>query len=170
MSSLLTPWVIASTILLFVAAYWIYNLEKRLNDMDNRYQRLLTVSQDIDQVTVTKLLAKLDEMNEKITGLERHQDQIATVLPHTIQGLGITRFSAFEGVGGDQSFALALLDEHGNGAILTGLHSGSDTRVYGKPVQQFRSSYSLSADEQDALGKAKIALGGAKAQPENDIG
>jgi hypothetical protein len=61
-------------------------------------------------------------------------------------------------VGGDQSFSLALLDERGNGALLTCLHSGADMRVYGKPIQQFRSSYSLSADEQTALGQAKNAL------------
>ena len=58
MSGLLTPWVIASTILLFVAAYWIYTLEKRLNDLSVRYERLLSVADDVDQVTVTKLLTR----------------------------------------------------------------------------------------------------------------
>ena len=160
MNGLLTPWVIASTILLFVAAYWIYTLEKRMADVDTRYKRLLSVAEDIDQVTVTKLLTQLDETKDRIQDLEQYKAHVSSILPHTIQGLGIVRFSAFEGVGGDQSFALALLDEGGNGAIVTCLHSGADIRVYGKPVLQFRSSYSLSADEQKALGIARSSLNG----------
>jgi len=160
MNGLLTSWVIASTILLFVAVYWVYTLEKRLADIDIRYKRLLSVADDIDQVTVTKLLTKLDEMTERVRHLELFKAHLSDVLPHTVRGLGIVRYSAFEGVGGDQSFSLALLDELGNGAIITCLHSGADMRVYGKPIQQFRSSYSLSADEQQALGQAKQNMSG----------
>ena len=94
-------------------------------------------------------------MTEQLRVLESFKGKISTVLPHTIQGLGIVRYSAYDGVGGDQSFSLTLLDELGNGAIITCLHSGADIRVYGKPVQVFRSSYSLSADEQESLGLAK---------------
>ena len=166
MNGILIPWVIASTILLFVAAYWIYNLEKRLVDIDARYKRLISVAEDVDQVTVTKLLTQLDAMKDKMKSLDDYKTHVSEVLLHTVQGLGIVRFSAYEGVGGDQSFALALLDERGNGAILTCLHSGTDMRVYGKPVQQFRSSYSLSADEQAALGKAKRVLDGEQVESE----
>ena len=168
MNGLLTSWVIASTILLFVAAYWIYTLEKRLEDVDVRYKRLLSVAEDVDQVTVTKLLTKLDEIHERLDDLDSYKEHISSVLPHTVQGLGIVRYSAFEGVGGDQSFSLALLDEFGNGALVTCLHSGTDMRVYGKPIQQFRSSYSMSADEQVALGKAKSALAGEPEEIEID--
>ena len=160
MNGILTSWVIASTILLFVAAYWIYTLEKRLIDVDVRYKRLLSVAEDVDQVTVTKLLTKLDEINERLDSLDAFKARLLSVIPHIVQGLGIVRYSAYEGVGGDQSFSLALLDEGGNGALITCLHSGADMRVYGKPILQFRSSYSLSADEQVALGKAKTALSG----------
>jgi hypothetical protein len=162
MNGLLIPWLIASTILLFVAAYWIYTLEQRMIDVDKRYKRLLSIADDVDQVTVTKLLTKLDEINERIDQLDSFKNELSGVIPHTVQGLGIVRYSAFEGVGGDQSFSLALLDELGNGAILTCLHSGADMRVYGKPIKQFRSSYSLSADEQNALGQAKSRMTGEK--------
>jgi hypothetical protein len=167
MNGVMTTWVIASTILLFVAAYWIYTLEKRLSEVDIRYKRLLSVAEDVDQVTVTKLLTKLDEINERLDNLDAFKTQINSVTPHIIQGLGIVRYSAFEGVGGDQSFSLALLDEGGNGALITCLHSGTEMRVYGKPITQFRSSYSLSADEQVALGKAKNALMGISSATEN---
>ena len=126
--------------------------------MDTRYKRLLSVADDVDQVTVTKLLTKFDALSERLHQLDLFEAHISEVLPHTIQGLGIVRYSAYDGVGGDQSFSLALLDELGTGAIITCLHSGSDIRVYGKPIHAFRSSYSMSADEQEALGIAKKNL------------
>lgn len=162
MNGILTPWVVASTLLLFVAAYWIYTLEKRLTAVDKKYKRLLSAAEEVDQVTVTKLLAQIEDFKDRLKQLEDHRSHLNDILPHIIQGLGIVRYSAFEGVGGDQSFSLALLDEEGNGAIITCLHSGADIRVYGKPILQFRSSYSLSADEQDALGQAKNNLSGQK--------
>jgi hypothetical protein len=167
MNGLLTSWVIASTILLFVAAYWIYTLEKRMEDVDVKYKRLLSVAEDVDQVTVTKLLTRLDEINERLDAREDFERNLNTIMPHTIQGLGIVRYSAFEGVGGDQSFSAAFLDADGNGALITCLHSGTDMRVYGKPIQQFRSSYSLSADEQTALSKARGIISGEETSEDN---
>jgi len=64
------------------------------------------------------------------------------------------RFNPFEDVGGDQSFAIALLDQHGNGLVLSSLHNRAETRVYAKPIQAGRSEYTLSAEEQQALAQA----------------
>jgi len=102
-----------------------------------------------------QLLTRLDAQETRIGRFEATLRQIGQILPHTIQGHGAIRYSAFENVGGDQSFSLALVDARGNGAMLSGLHSRDDTRVYAKPLTQWRSSYSLSAEEQQALGQAR---------------
>ena len=64
------------------------------------------------------------------------------------------RYNPFADTGGDQSFAIALLDSLGNGVVLSSLHSRTDTRVFAKPVQSGRSRYQLSDEEQDAIKKA----------------
>ena len=155
METILVPWVIASTILLFVAAYWVYTLEKRVGQMEERYQKILKLAEEADQATVAQLLARLDDQEKRLFTVEGNVLHMAEVLPHTIQGCGIVRYRAYNDVGGDQSFSLALVDEHGTGAMLSGLHGHGDVRVYAKPLVQWRSSYSLSAEEQDALGQAR---------------
>lgn len=156
----LTPWVVASTILLFIGAYWVYTLEKRLLASEVRYKKMLALAEDADQVTIVKLLTRLDAYETRMGQIEATLRRLSAILPHTIQGHGIVRYSAFENVGGDQSFSLALVDERGNGAVVSGLHVRDDTRVYAKPLTQWRSSYSLSAEEQQALGHARQMIEG----------
>ncbi len=157
----LVLWVIASTILLFVGVYWIYTLEKRLKAMEERYQKILALAEDTDQATIVQLLTRLDAQEKRLGQAEGSLRRFSGILPHTIQGHGVVRYSAFENVGGDQSFSLALVDAGGNGAMLSGLHTRDDTRIYAKPLTQWRSSYSLSAEEQQALGRARQMIDGA---------
>ena len=66
----------------------------------------------------------------------------------------MVRYNPFADSGGDQSFAIALLDSLGNGVVISSLHSRSETRVFAKPVQAGNSRYPLSDEEQDAIKKA----------------
>lgn len=68
-----------------------------------------------------------------------------------LQHLGMVRFNPFHDTGGDQSFAIALTDGHGNGAILSSLHARDLTRVYAKPIINWGSTYSLTDEEKRAL-------------------
>ena len=69
------------------------------------------------------------------------------------------RFNPFADTGGDQSFAIALLDAEGNGVVLSSLHSRTDTRIFAKQVQGGRSRHQLSDEEQDAIRRALAPAG-----------
>jgi hypothetical protein len=58
----------------------------------------------------------------------------ASALRACLQRTGLVRYDAFPGVGGEQSFSLALLDAEGSGLVITGLYGRHDMRVYAKPV------------------------------------
>jgi hypothetical protein len=73
--------------------------------------------------------------------------------------IGMVRFDAFEDAGGAQSFALALIDDDGDGIVLTSLHSRSATRLYLKGVRRGVSDLPLSAEEMRALTNAGIVPG-----------
>jgi hypothetical protein len=47
-----------------------------------------------------------------------------------------------------------MLDEHGNGVVLTSINGRQETRVYAKPVNGGASSYNLSNEESEAIRQA----------------
>ncbi len=158
MDFILLPWTIATTILLFVAAYWIYAVEKRVKLMETQYRELLALAEQEDDANLLALSQRIDALRGRTESAEAYLQQLRARLPHIIQGYGMLRYQAFSNVGGDQSFSLALVDARGSGAIISCLH-GNEIKVYGKPVVQWRSSYSLSAEEQQALGEARRMVG-----------
>lgn len=64
------------------------------------------------------------------------------------------RFNAFDDTGGNQSFALALLDGDGDGFVLSSLHSRQATRLYIKRISAGTSELPLSEEEAQAVGQA----------------
>jgi hypothetical protein len=74
-----------------------------------------------------------------------------------MQRVGLVRFNPFEDTGGNQSFALALLDANGDGVVFSSLHSRAGTRLYAKSVSGGRSDASFSDEESQAV---REALGG----------
>jgi hypothetical protein len=81
----------------------------------------------------------------------------------SVRNVALLRYDAFEDVGGRLSFSCALLDDGGNGVVLTSINGRQETRVYAKPVQQGMSSYNLSLEEEEAIRRA---LGGQQAAVE----
>jgi uncharacterized protein DUF4446 len=105
----------------------------------------------------------LDAHLDKVYSVARELDDVtarAAVLEgaqrRSFQRSGLVRFNPFEDTGGNQSFALALLDGHGDGIVLSSLHSRAGTRVYGKAVTNGRSESALSNEEAEAL---RLAIG-----------
>ncbi|MEJ2212251.1 MAG: DUF4446 family protein [Anaerolineae bacterium] len=72
----------------------------------------------------------------------------------SLQHMGVVRFNPFTDTGGDQSFAIALVDGHGNGVVLSSLYGRDMSRVYAKPLQNWESTYSLTDEERQAIALA----------------
>lgn len=88
---------------------------------------------------------------ETIDQLTQHLD---TRSHFSLQHLGLVRFNPFRDTGGDQSFALALADDHGHGVVLSSLHARDVTRVYAKPLEGWESAHSLTDEEVRAIALA----------------
>ena len=87
----------------------------------------------------------LDKLKDKLSEIEKLQ------LKH-IQRVGLIRFNPYDETGGDQSFSLSLLDNKGNGIVITSLHARAGTRVFAKPVLEGKSSkYKFSQEEQKSV-------------------
>ena len=81
----------------------------------------------------------------------------------SIGRVGLVRFNPFEDTGGNQSFALAMLDGHGDGFVVSSLHARAGTRVYAKAIAAGSAESALSDEEGEALrlALAKPAAGGS---------
>lgn len=144
---------IACLVLLVVVAI----LLRRTSRLDRRIASLTRAG---DGKSLEQLLeAHLD----KVYAVARELDELAArsavmeqAQRRAFQRLGLVRFNPFEDTGGNQSFALALLDLQGDGFVVSSLHSRQATRVYGKAITGGRAEGALSDEESEAL---RIALG-----------
>jgi hypothetical protein len=107
------------------------------------------------------LEAVLDTHLEKVCSLSRQLDDVGartaileSAQRRAFQRVGLVRYNPFEETGGNQSFALALLDAAGDGWILSSLHARSGTRVYAKAIKGGRSESGLSSEETAAIAQA----------------
>jgi len=73
--------------------------------------------------------------------------------------LGLVRFNPFDDTGGNQSFALAMLDANNDGFVISSLHSRAGTRIYAKAVFEGHCESPLSTEEEKAVGIA-VSQGG----------
>jgi hypothetical protein len=110
------------------------------------------------------LEAILDAHLDKVYAVARDLDDVTSrtaVLEKAQQGafqrIGLVRFNPFEDTGGNQSFALAVLDARGTGFVVSSLHARAGTRVYGKSVNGGVSESTLSAEETEAVRLALAA-------------
>jgi len=72
----------------------------------------------------------------------------------TIQKVGIVRFNPFKELGGNQSFAIALLDNQNNGFVISSLFIKEGNRVYAKQIKNGKSERLLSGEESEAIAQA----------------
>ena len=101
-----------------------------------------------------EILAYIRELEENIENLSQGLQNVKKVAVSSLQKVGIVRYNPFNGVGGDQSFSIALLDSNSVGFVITSLYSREGTRVYAKPVENGTSGYQLSDEEKEAIGRA----------------
>lgn len=89
--------------------------------------------------------------------IERNEETTARInaeVKSSLRGSATIRFNAFADVGGKQSFATALINEHGDGVVISSIYTRDRMNVYAKPIVQFSSEYELSNEESRAVKEA----------------
>ena len=71
---------------------------------------------------------------------------------------GFVRYDAFDGSSAGLSYALALLNRQGDGVVITSIYSRDDSRTFGKPVAGFKPTVNASAEELEAIERARSSV------------
>jgi hypothetical protein len=99
-------------------------------------------------------LEKVHVLSDEVDALMARAAILETVQRRAVQQIGLVRYNPFEDTGGNQSFAVALLDAHGDGFIVSSLHARSGTRIYAKAIAAGKAEAALSEEEAEALRRA----------------
>lgn len=141
---------LSTVLLLLVAVLWL-----RLNALTRRYNAFMTGNNAASlEGLLEETLARAREQSEALRDLRFVLRQLETMQKRTVQRIGIVRFNAFPDTGSDLSFAVAILDGHGDGVVLSSLYGREESRVYAKPVRGGRSTYHLTQEEEKAIAEA----------------
>jgi hypothetical protein len=129
----------------------------------NRISRMLRgkSARDIDDVLV-QIYRNISTFEQFQTRTQNDLAIIHNKLSNSVQSIETIRFNPFKGngTGGNQSFATAIINEYGDGVILSSLYSSDRVSVFAKPLVKFASTYELTEEENQALQQATEKMRG----------
>jgi hypothetical protein len=135
--------------------FWTWRVQRYARNVDARLQSIFRDAGDDNTARVlADHLGTVRHTAQSVARMQEQHDDIVHIMPTVIRHVGLVRFSPFHDTGSDQSFALALLDGRRDGVVITALHSRTDSRLYAKPVERGSSTYTLTPEERDAIGRA----------------
>ena len=92
-----------------------------------------------------------------LEGLRGEVGALRVEIADALRHLAVIRYDAFGDMGGHLSWSLALLDDTGNGVVLTSIHGRSDARTYAKNIAGWSCDQALSPEEEEAVKMARAA-------------
>jgi hypothetical protein len=90
-----------------------------------------------------------------LEGLRGEVQALRVESADALRHLAVVRYDAFGDMGGHLSWSLALLDDSGNGVVLTSIHGRSEARTYAKNVSSWSCEQAMSPEEEEAVKFAK---------------
>lgn len=90
---------------------------------------------------------------------KEHLGGLEQKIKKNIKKVQTIRFNPFKGTGdgGNQSFATALLNEEGDGVVISSLYSRERVSVFAKPIKNYTSEYEMSEEEKEVVNNAKLS-------------
>ncbi len=71
-----------------------------------------------------------------------------------LRHVSVVRYDAFGDMGGRLSFSAAMLDDNGDGILLTSIHGHTESRMYIKTVTRRKADGRVSPEEVEAITNA----------------
>ena len=150
------PYIILSlaviTLLLFVIVIMLF---KKVDKVDSRYRKMMRgVNGNNLEEVVTNYMNNIDKASKRAKKDLDENKILQEQIVGCVQKVAIVRYKAFEDVGSDLSFSIAILDGEDNGIILTGIYGRQESTTYAKPIDRGISRYDLSEEEITVLNNA----------------
>lgn len=97
----------------------------------------------------------VEALPEDVAGLRSEVAALKAEAAGSLRHLAVVRYDAFDGMGGQLSWSVALLDDAGDGIVLTSIAGRSEGRTYAKSITGWTGGQQLSPEEQEAVAGAR---------------
>lgn len=104
--------------------------------------------------SVNRQHREVEALRRDVSALRSDLSAARADLADALRHVAVVRYDAFGDMGGRLSFSAALLDDSGDGLVITSINGRSETRTYAKGVKAGESDHSLSPEELQAIGYA----------------
>lgn len=143
---------------IFILILLLMNLSNRakIKKLKNKYYKFMNglSGANIEEI-LEDCLEKVNGVMDKNREIELQINSIERNMYYCVQKVGVVRYNAFDNVGSDLSFSIALLDNNDDGLVISSLYSRDSSSTYAKPILKSKSKYALSAEEIKAIDVAK---------------
>lgn len=140
--------LILSGLIIVLLIIWIVRLEVK-------FRRLTAGKSGNLEESIIHLKNNQKEAEEFMDEMEKYLTSVEKRLQNSVQAVETVRFNAFEGVGANQSFATAMINQRGDGVVFSSLYGRERTSVFSKPLKDHISEHGLSDEEKQAVKKAR---------------
>lgn len=147
-SFMLTSFVV--NIILLISVVIIIFLLIRSEKKYISFMKKLGNGNNLDEMLKT-YLKDVKEIKKDNDEIKAYYTKLDSDIASCVQKIGLVRYNAFQDVGSDLSFAIALLDRDDNGVVLNGLYGSESSNIYAKPIKSGASTYQLSDEEKYAI-------------------
>jgi hypothetical protein len=113
---------------------------------------------------VDRHVGVVEDLRGEVAGIASGLAVVRADLADAVRHVAVIRYDAFKDMGGRMSFSAALLDDDGDGLVITAINGRSETRAYAKGIKTGQSDNPLSPEEEQAVGHA---LNGRKLNPKS---
>ncbi len=148
----------AFILLLFIAFLGLLVSNLKIKSKYDKFMKKLGNGKNLEE-DLENFMYKVDRVEKQNAEIMAFCKNLDDNLSNCIQKVGIVRYSAFRDTGSDLSFAVALLDDKNTGVVFNGIYSREMSNIYAKPVENGKSSYTLSDEETEAIKRAMDSRG-----------
>lgn len=140
------------TFLLFIITIVLFS---SVNKLEKKYRKMM---RGVNNKNLEQMLNdNLDNIDKALSQSEMAINECKSLskeIKGCVNKIAIMRYKAFEDIGSDLSFSIAILDSYNDGVIITGIYSRHDSTTYAKPIDKGISRYDLSEEELHVLNEA----------------
>ena len=132
----------------------------RLSRMQRRNRVLSPVGEDDVIALVSHQADQIAQLRGDVDWLRAELIRSTGAIEQSLQHVAVVRYDAFGDMGGRLSFSAAIIDDRGDGLVISSIHARGGSRTYAKGLVEGDSEVTLTPEEQQALVAARTGNGG----------